>query len=126
MAGFTAPKLLWLARHQPATLERAASLLLPKDVIRLHLTGERATDVSDAAGTWLLDEARRDWSEAALALVGLDRRLLPRLVEGTAPTGEVRPDLARRFGLPAGVIVAGGAGDTPARGGRGAAPRGGA
>ena len=116
MAGFTAPKLLWLARHEPATLERAASLLLPKDVIRLHLTGERATDVSDAAGTWLLDEARRDWSDAALALVGLDRRLLPRLVEGTAPTGAVRPDLARRFGLPAGVVVAGGAGDTPAGG----------
>jgi xylulokinase len=115
-AGFTAPKLLWLARREPAALERAASLLLPKDVIRLRLTGERATDVSDAAGTWLLDQARRGWSDTALAAVGLDRRLLPRLAEGTAPAGQVRPDLARRFGLPPGVVVAGGAGDTPAGG----------
>lgn len=116
MAGFTAPKLLGLARHEPAALARAAHLLLPKDLIRLHLTGERATDVSDAAGTWLLDQTTRTWSDRALDLVGLDPRLLPRLVEGTEPTGTLRPEIARRFGMAEDVVVAGGAGDTPAGG----------
>ena len=112
LANFTAPKLLWLARHEPRALARTRSLLLPKDLIRLHLTGEHATDPSDAAGTWLLDEARRTWSERAIAAIGLDPALLPRLVEGSAPSGTVRPDIAARFGLRPGVIVAGGGGDT--------------
>ena len=112
LSGFTAPKLLWLARHEPEAFARTRSLLLPKDVIRLHLTGERATDPSDAAGTWLLDEARRTWSPRAIAAIGLDPALLPRLVEGIEPTGTVRPEIARRFGLRPGVIVAGGGGDT--------------
>ena len=112
LAGFTAPKLLWLMRHEPATLARTRSLLLPKDLIRLHLTGEHATDPSDAAGTWLLDEARRTWSPRAIAALGLDPALLPRLVEGSAPSGTVRPDIARRFGWRDGVVVAGGGGDT--------------
>ncbi|MDA8249689.1 MAG: xylulokinase [Rhodospirillales bacterium] len=116
LAGFTAPKLLWLARHEPATLARARSLLLPKDLIRLYLTGERATDPSDAAGTWLLDEARRGWSARAIAAVGLDPALLPRIVEGTAPTGTLRPEIARRFGLSPRVVVAAGGGDTMAGG----------
>jgi xylulokinase len=112
LAGFTAPKLLWLARHEPAAMARTRALLLPKDLIRLHLTGERATDPSDAAGTWLLDEARRTWSPRAIAAIGLDPALLPRLVEGSAPSGTVRPDIAARFGLRPGVVVAGGGGDT--------------
>ena len=112
LANFTAPKLLWLARHEPHTMARTRALLLPKDLIRLHLTGEHATDPSDAAGTWLLDEARRAWSERAIAAIGLDPALLPRLVEGSAPSGTVRPDIAARFGLRPGVIVAGGGGDT--------------
>jgi xylulokinase len=112
LAGFTAPKLLWLARHEPATLARARSLLLPKDLIRLHLAGTRVTDPSDAAGTWLLDEARRDWSGRAVAAIGLDPALLPPIAEGTAATGTVRPEIARRFGLPPGVVVAAGGGDT--------------
>lgn len=116
MAGFTASKLLWLARHEPATLRGAASLLLPKDFLRLRLTGERATDVSDAAGTWFLDQARRDWDGEAVAASGLNPALLPRLIEGTEPAGVVRPEMARRFGLRPGVVVAGGAGDTPAGG----------
>lgn len=116
MAGFTASKLLWLGRHEPAVLARARSLLLPKDLIRLRLTGERVTDLSDAAGTWLLDQARRQWSQVALDAVGLDRSVLPSLTEGTSPTGTVRPDLASRFGLKAGVVVAGGGGDTPCGG----------
>jgi xylulokinase len=116
LAGFTAPKLLWLARHEPAAFARTRALLLPKDLIRLRLTGEHATDPSDAAGTWLLDQARRDWSARAIAAIGLDRALLPRLVEGTAPSGIVRPEIARRFGLRPGVVVAGGGGDTMAGG----------
>jgi len=116
MAGLTAPKLMWLRRHEPATLARARHLLLPKDVIRLHLTGERVTDVSDAAGTWLLDQAERRWSDRAIDTLGIDRGLLPPVVESPAPTGTIRPEIARRFGLPAGVIVAGGAGDTLAGG----------
>jgi xylulokinase len=116
MAGLTAPKLMWLTRHEPAALERARHLLLPKDVIRLHLTGERVTDVSDAAGTWLLDQAARRWSDRAIDALGIDRRLLPPIVESPAPTGTIRPEIARRFGLADGVVVAGGAGDTLAGG----------
>lgn len=116
MAGLTAPKLMWLQRHEPATLDRARHLLLPKDVIRLHLTGERVTDVSDAAGTWLLDQAARRWSDRAIDALGIDRALLPPIVESPAPTGTIRPEIARRFGLSPGVVVAGGAGDTLAGG----------
>jgi xylulokinase len=116
MAGFTAPKLLWLAHNEPQTLARARTLLLPKDVLRLHLTGERATDPSDAAGTWLFDQARRAWSKRGVDAVGLDPALLPRIIEGSAPSGTIRPEIARRFGLHQGVIVAGGGGDTMAGG----------
>ena len=112
LAGFTAPKLLWLARHEPATLARARALLLAKDLIRLHLTGERATDPSDAAGTWLLDQARRSWSARAIAAIGIDPALLPPIIEGSRPTGIVRPAIAARFGLRPGVVVAAGGGDT--------------
>ena len=116
LAGFTAPKLLFLARHEPATLARARALLLPKDLIRLHLTGERATDPSDAAGTWLLDEARRTWSARAVAAVGIDPALLPPVIEGAAPAGRLRAEVARRFGLAPGIVVATGGGDTMAGG----------
>jgi xylulokinase len=113
MPGLTAPKLAWLATHEPEIRDRLATLLLPKDWIRLELTGERVTDTSDAAGTWLLDQARRDWCDAALTAVGLDRTLLPRLVEGTDVSGRLRPDLARRWRMRPGVPVAGGGGDSP-------------
>jgi xylulokinase len=116
LAGFTAPKLRWLARHEPTAFARARTLLLPKDVIRLHLTGERATDPSDAAGTWLLDETRRTWSERAIGAVGIDRALLPRILEGSAPSGILREPIARRFGFAPGVVVAAGGGDTMAGG----------
>ena len=116
LAGFTAPKLMWLARHEPAALDRARALLLPKDLIRLHLTGMRATDPSDAAGTWLLDEARRDWSARAVAAVGIDPALLPPIIEGSAVAGALRPEIARQFGLSPRVVVATGGGDTMAGG----------
>ncbi|GAB0113070.1 xylulokinase [Acidisoma sp. C75] len=116
MAGLTAPKLLWLKRHEPLVLARARRMLLPKDVIRLHLTGEAVTDVSDAAGTWLLDQAARRWSGEAIARLGIEPSLLPPIVESPTATGRLRPAIAARFGLPSTAVVAGGAGDTLAGG----------
>lgn len=114
MPGFTAPKLLWLARHEPQTFRAVRKVLLPKDYIRLKLTGACVTDMSDAAGTWWLDEASRDWSDAALAATGMDRSRMPSLVEGSSPSGTLRPELAKAWGLTGGIVVAGGAGDAAA------------
>jgi xylulokinase len=114
MPGFTAPKLVWLARHEPQVMAGLKTLLLPKDYVRLHLTGTLATDPSDAAGAWLLDEAARAWSPRALAAAGLRRDQVPPIVEGSAPSGTLRSDVARRWGVSASVVVAGGAGDAAA------------
>lgn len=114
MPGFTAPKLLWLSRHEPTSFQAVRKVLLSKDYIRLRLTGLHVTDMSDAAGTWWLDEAARDWSDAALAATGLDRSYMPRLVEGSQPSGTVRSEIAQQWGLRDDVIVAGGAGDAAA------------
>ncbi len=114
MPGFTAPKLLWVREHEPALFERTARVLLPKDWLRLGLTGEHIADLSDASGTLWLDVARRDWSDAVLAACGLTRAHMPALVEGSAPAGRLRAELAARWGLPAGVVVAGGGGDNAA------------
>lgn len=114
--GFTAPKLLWVARHEPAIRARVAKVLLPKDYLRLWLTGEHVGEMSDAAGTSWLDTARRDWSDVLLAKTGLDRSHMPRLVEGSAVSGVLRDALAARWGLPKGVVVAGGGGDNAAAG----------
>jgi xylulokinase len=116
MPGFTAPKLLWLKRHEPENFARVATVVLPKDYLRFRLTGEIATDVSDAAGTLWLDQAKRGWSDVVLAATGLDRSKLPRLVEGSARDGALFPTLAEAFGLDASTIVAGGAGDVAASG----------
>ncbi len=125
MPGFTGPKILWLRRHEPEVLDRTRHLLLPKDYLRLKLTGERITDVSDAAGTWFLDQARRDWSPEALAACGVDADWLPGLVESTAVAGRLRPEWASRWGLKPGIPVAGGGGDTAVGGvGIGAVDRG--
>ena len=112
MPGFTGPKIAWLRRHEPEALARTRHLLLPKDYLRLKLTGERITDVSDAAGTWLLDGARRAWSPEALAACGVDPDWLPGLVESTAVAGRLRAEWATRWGLRLGLPVAGGGGDT--------------
>ena len=112
MPGLTGPKIAWLREHEPETLERTRHLLLPKDYIRLRLTGQYATDMSDAAGTWLLDQAARRWSSQAIAACGVDPAWLPRLHESTEITGTVRPQLVARWGLPDDVLVAGGGGDT--------------
>ncbi|MDI3337811.1 xylulokinase [Defluviimonas aestuarii] len=114
--GFTAPKLLWVKSHEPAQFNRVARVLLPKDYLRLWLTGEHVAEMSDAAGTSWLDTSKRDWSDELLAATGLDRGAMPRLVEGSDRSGILRPELADRFGLPKGVVVAGGAGDNAAAG----------
>ncbi|MFQ6773784.1 xylulokinase [Cereibacter sphaeroides] len=112
--GFTAPKLVWVERHEPAIRERVAKVLLPKDYLRLWLTGEHVAEMSDAAGTSWLDVGARDWSDALLAATGLTREAMPRLVEGSAVSAALRPALAARWGLPQGVAVAGGGGDNAA------------
>lgn len=114
--GFTAPKLVWVARHEPEIFARIAKVLLPKDYLRLWLTGDHVAEMSDAAGTSWLDCARRDWSDALLAATGLGRAQMPRLVEGSEVSGMLRPELAARFGLGKGVVVAGGGGDNAASG----------
>ena len=107
MPGFTAPKLLWVARHEPQVFERVRKVLLPKDWLRLQLTGEHASDLSDAAGTLWLDMARRDWSDALLAATGLTRQHMPTLHEGPAVTGVLRAEVATRLGLRRVPVVAG-------------------
>ena len=114
--GFTAPKLMWVQRHEPALWDRVAKVLLPKDYLRLWLIGDHVAEMSDAAGTSWFDTGARDWSDDLLAATGLSRRHMPRLVEGSAPSGMLRLALAGRWGLPANVVVAGGGGDNAASG----------
>ncbi len=114
MPGFTAPKLLWVRRHEPDVFRRVARVLLPKAWLRYRLTGEFIEDMSDASGTLWLDVGRRDWSDAALAATGLSRAQVPRLAEGTAPAGTMRADLAARWGFARAPLLAGGAGDNAA------------
>src|SRR5690606_4561808 len=113
MAGFTAPKLLWVAQNEPEVFERTAKVLLPKDYLRLWLTGEHVAEMSDAAGTLWLDVGKRDWSDALLTATGLTRAHMPALVEGSDVSGHLRADLAERWGI-ARVPVAGGGGDNAA------------
>ena len=112
--GFTAPKLLWVARNEPTNRDRVARVLLPKDYLRLWLTGGHVSDMSDAAGTGWLETGARDWSDALLAETGLSRAHMPALIEGSDVSGILRPALAQRWGLPKAVVVAGGGGDNVA------------
>ncbi|MCB1383853.1 MAG: xylulokinase [Notoacmeibacter sp.] len=112
--GFTAPKLVWAARHEPAIFKRTRTVLLPKDYLRFWLTGEKVSDMSDAAGTSWFDTGARDWSDALLDATCLTRAHMPRLVEGSARSGTLRAPLASRWGMAPGVMVAGGAGDNAA------------
>ncbi len=114
--GFTAPKLDWVRKHEPRIWERVAKVLLPKDYLRLWLTGEHVGEMSDAAGTAWLDTGKRDWSEDLLTATGLTRAQMPRLVEGSQVSGTLRAELASRWGLAPGVVVAGGGGDNAASG----------
>jgi xylulokinase len=114
MPGFTAPKLMWVERHEPEVFRKVTSVLLPKDYLRLRLTGEKVSEMSDASGTLWLDVAKRDWSDAMLSGTHLSRKHMPRLVEGSAPSGRLRSELASRWGMKEAPIVAGGAGDNAA------------
>ncbi|MBN2630319.1 MAG: xylulokinase [Rhodobacteraceae bacterium] len=114
--GFTAPKLAWVHRHEPALWDRVTLVLVPKDYLRLWLTGDAVGEMSDAAGTSWLDTGARDWSDDLLAATGLARAQMPALVEGSAPSGVLRDALAARWGLPRGVVIAGGGGDNAASG----------
>ncbi|MDT7838598.1 xylulokinase [Aquabacterium sp. OR-4] len=114
MPGFTAPKLAWMRQHEPALFEQVATVLLPKDWLRLKLSGEYLSEMSDAAGTLWLDVARRRWSTEALALTGLNEGHMPALVEGSDVSAVLKPELALRWGLPAGIPIAGGGGDNAA------------
>jgi xylulokinase len=114
MPGFTAPKLAWVRKHEPEIFAKVAKVLLPKAYIRLLLTGEHVEEMSDAAGTLWLDVAKRDWSDALLAVTGLNRSHMPRLVEGSEKSGLLKPELAARWGMSGEVVVAGGAGDNAA------------
>ncbi len=111
MPGFTAPKLRWVARHEPQIFAQVAKVLLPKDYVRLMLTGEHITDLSDASGTAWLDVAKRAWSPELLLLSGLTQAQMPRVVEGSAPGGQLSANVAAQLGLQVGMVVAGGAGD---------------
>lgn len=114
MPGFTAPKLLWLRTYEPAVFDQIRTVLLPKDWLRLQLTGDAVSDMSDASGTLWLDVQARAWSPAMLQACGLDTSHMPALAEGNAPSGTLRSDVARRWGLGDGVVVAAGAGDNAA------------
>ncbi len=112
--GFTAPKLLWVETHEPETFEKIAKALLPKDYLRLWLTGEHMGEMSDCAGTAWLDVGARDWSDTALGTGHMRRDQMPDLCEGSAVSGQLRDVLRQRWGIKGKVTVAGGAGDNAA------------
>jgi xylulokinase len=114
LTGFQAPKIVWLRNHEPENCARLARVLLPKDYIRLLLTGVAAADASDAAGTLLLDLRARDWSAEILRALNIPREWLPSVVEGPDVTGGLLPGVAAELGLPAGLPVIAGGGDNAA------------
>ena len=111
LTGFTLPKLLWVRDREPAHFERVRKVLLPKDYVRFRLTGEFATDVSDASGTSMFDVVNRRWSYDMMDGLGLDRAILPTCYESTAVTGGIARPVAEATGLQAGTPVVAGGGD---------------
>jgi len=111
LVGYTGGKLVWLRGHEPEAFARMERFLNPKDFIRLELTGEHATEVSDASGTGLFDVAGRHWAWELIDRLGLDRKLFPRAAESHETTGTLRPAVADALGLPAGIPAVGGGGD---------------
>jgi xylulokinase len=114
MPGFTAPKIAWVRKHEPEIYSKIAKVLLPKAYVRLLMTGDYIEDKSDASGTLWLDVGKRDWSDELLAVTGLNRSHMPALAEGSAVAGELKPELASRWGMTGKVVLAGGAGDNAA------------
>jgi xylulokinase len=113
MPGFTAPKLLWVKHHEPEIYARVHKVLLPKDYVRLVMTGDAASDLSDSAGTLWLDVGLRDWSDPMLSATGLVRAQMPALFDGCQITGSLRPEVAERWGMDR-IPVAAGGGDNAA------------
>ena len=119
--GFTAPKLKWMAKHEPDLFAKVATVMLPKDYLSFWLTGRRVSDMSDAAGSAWLDVHERNWSADLLDLSGMRADQMPELLEGTGSVGDIMPERASGLGLPAGVnVVAGGADNAVAACGVGA------
>ncbi|MDA2978325.1 MAG: xylulokinase [Actinomycetota bacterium] len=114
LTGFTAPKILWVRNHEPDVYDQTRHVLLPKDFVRLRLTGEYATDKAGGSGTILFDLAARDWSDEVVGALGIDHSWLPKTFEGSAVTGGVSAEASQATGIPAGVPVFGGAGDQAA------------
>jgi len=114
LTGFTAPKILWVREHEPAVYEQTRHILLPKDYIRLLMTGNYATEVGDASGTLLLDVKRRAWNRALCSKLGIDPALLPDCFESHEVSGTLTSEAAEALGLAAGTPVVGGSGDQPA------------
>ncbi|MBY5642202.1 xylulokinase [Rhizobium leguminosarum] len=112
--GFTAPKLAWIEKHEPDVFAKIAKVLLPKDYLRLWLTGDYISEMSDSAGTSWLDTGKRAWSPELLAATNLSEAQMPALVEGTEQAGKLRSELAAQWGISGDVVVAGGAGDNAA------------
>lgn len=108
MPGFTAPKLKWVAKHEPDVFAQIDKVLLPKDYLRWKMSGVFASDMSDAAGTMWLDVGQRDWSDELLAATGLNRSQMPALFEGSQITGELLASIAQRWHMPVVPVVAGG------------------
>lgn len=114
LTGFTASKILWVRNHEPEVYEKCAHILLPKDYVRYMLTGEFATEVSDASGMQLLDVPNRCWSDEVLSKLGIDKSLLAKVYESPEITGKVTAQASELCGVPAGTPVVGGAGDNAA------------
>jgi xylulokinase len=108
MPGFTAPKLLWVRKHEPETFAATRSVLLPKDYVRLCMAGDKASDMADSAGTLWLDVGARAWSDTMLEACDLSRANMPRLFEGCEVTGTLRGQIAERWGMAPVPVVAGG------------------
>ncbi|MGL6261123.1 xylulokinase [Vibrio sp. WXL103] len=108
MPGFTAPKLKWVQKHEPEIFAQVAKVLLPKDYLRYQLSGDFASEMSDAAGTMWLDVAKRDWNDELLKATDLTREQMPKLYEGSEITGTLLPELAERWGMDCVPLIAGG------------------
>ncbi len=114
MPGFTAPKLLWIKNNEPEIFKAVDKVLLPKDYLRLRLSGEFVTDPSDASGTLWLNVKKRKWSEELLNTTYLSIENMPIIVEGSEVSGEISKSIKEKFGFNHNVIIAGGAGDQAA------------
>ena len=113
-AGFTAPKLLWMQKHEPELFARISKIMLPKDYLNYRLTGVHACDYSDASGMLLLDVKNKCWSKEMLNICGVEESQMPKLFESYEVIGTVKPEIAKTLGIPASVQVVAGAGDNAA------------